>query len=447
MTASGSSVPDNRGSLPPSYPWKTTLLCLAAFAPGVMAQSILAPPPATPPLVPSSIEEYQTNQPVQMRVFSSVAPASSAENEPFKLGPITLRPDIFYQFIYGNGIESSPGQAQDTIVQELDTGLTLDLGPHWTLNYTPAFMFYSSSAFRNTINQSAQLQWGTVWHEWFLTGSQSYRDTDDPEIQTAGQTEQQNYSTALNAVYQVNDKLSMTMGLNQTFNDYGQTTSTNLFVGLVNSRSWSTMDWLNDQFWPRLSAGVGLGLGYNQQQESPDSTFQLYQAQINWRVTDKISFQSSGGLEDEEYLSGGERASLVPIFSAGLQYQPFEQTRISVSASRTLSTAAYLNENLQSTSISGSFSQRLLAGLVLELTGGFSSDSYIATAIAARANSMNDDVYSFNARLSCPFPKRGTFSIFYQYSDTSSVQSGFAFGSSAFSFSSNQIGFDVSYAY
>jgi hypothetical protein len=447
MRAPGFFAPENGSSRPSAYPWKTTLFCVAVFAPGVAAQSVLAPPPASPPLVPSSVAAYQTNQPVQMQVFVPSAPAAPEQNQPFKIGPIVIRPNIFYQFLYGNGIQSSAGQQQDTIVQQFSPGLVFEDGLHWTLNYTPTFNFYSSSAFRNTINQFVQLQWGTTWRDWLMTASQSYAHTDDPQIETAGQTEQDTYSTAFNGVYQFNDRLSMNIGLNQTFNIYGQTSSTNLLVGLVNSRTWSTMNWLNDQFWPRFSAGFGLGLGYNQQQNSPDSTFQQYQLQMSWRATDKISFQLNGGLEDQEYLSGNAGSLLTPIFGGGVQYQPFDLTKINVSANRTVSTSAYQNQNVESTSITGDFNQRLFGGLYADLTGGFSTARYIATATAVGGPSRSDDIYSFNARLSCPFPKRGTVSIFYQFSETSSTQSGFAPGASAFSYSSHQVGFDISYTY
>jgi hypothetical protein len=444
MMPLGYFVPGHRSSRSSICPWKTTLLCVAGFAPGVIAQDVLAPPPASPPSQPASVEEYQTNQPVQMQVFSPSAPAAAQAGQPFRWGSIIVRPDIFYQFIYGNGIQSSPGQQQNTIFQQLSPGVVLDAGSHWTLNYTPTFNFYSSSAFRDTINQSVQLQWGTTWRDWFMTASQGYSSTDDPQIETGGQTEQQTYSTALNGVYSFNDQLSMNMALNQTLNDYGQSSSADL--ALADSRAWSTLDWLNDQIWPRLSAGLGLGLGYNQQQGSSDSAFQQYQAQMSWRVTDKISFQLNGGLEDLEYLNSGASAMLTPIFGGSAQYQPFDQTKISVAANRTVTTAAFENQNIEATSITGDFNQRLFGGLALDLNGAFSWDRYVAS-IVTLSTARNDDIYSFTARLSCPFPKRGTVSIFYEYSDTASTQHGFATGSSAFGYSSNQVGFNISYAY
>jgi hypothetical protein len=422
------------------------LLCVAATVPGVMAQSVLAPPPAAPPLVPPAVEEYETNQSVQMQVFAPSATAPpQEENQPFTCGPVIIRPHLFYQFLYGSGIDSAPGQSQNTIVQQLAPGVLFDIGAHWTLDYTPTLNFYSSSNFQNTVDHSAQLQWGAAFRDWFVTASQSYAKTSDPQVETAGQTDQQTYSTVFNAIYNFNDRLSANLDLNQDLNYFGQT-STNLSLGLANSRTWSTMDWLYDQFWSRFNAGIGVGFGYNQQAGSPDSIYQQYQVSINWRVTDKISFQLNGGLEDQEYLSGSASDILTPIFGGAIQYQPFDQTRISVTANRTVSSSYYQNEVVEGTSVSADFNQRLFGGLFLDLTGGYATSSYVASTVGL-STGRNDDSYSFNARLTCPFPKRGSFAIFYQYSNNASSQTGFAIGGSAFSYSSSQIGFDISYTY
>jgi hypothetical protein len=448
MTAPGFFFPGNRCPRPSTYPWKTTLLCAAATVPGVMAQSILAPPPSPPPLVPSAVEEYQNNQAVQMQVFSPSATAPpEEETQPFKYGPVVIRPHIFYQFLYGSGIVSAPGQSQNTILQQLSPGVLFDIGTHWTLDYTPTLNFYSSSGFQNTVDHSALLQWGSAFRDWFVSASQGYTKTADPETETAGQTGQQTYSTALNATYQFNDKLSAVMGLNQNLNYVanGQS-STNLLLGLADSRTWSTMDWLYDQFWSRFNAGIGAGVGYNQQDGSPGSIYQQYQVSVNWRITDKVSFSANGGLEDQEYLSGGASDILTPIFGGTIQYQPFDQTRISVTANRTVTSSYYQSEDVENTSVTGDFNQRLFGGLFLDLSGGYMTSSYVATVVGL-STGRNDDSYSFNARLTCPFPKRGTFAVFYQYSNNSSTQTGFAVGASAFSYSTSQFGFDISYTY
>ena len=254
-------------------------------------------------------------------------------------------------------------------------------GDHWTLDYTPTLYFYSSSRFQNTVDHSVQLGWGMAYGDWFFSGSQGFASTSDPNVETAAQTGQKTYSTALNAAYQFNDKMSLDMGLSQNLDYIGNGASaTNYLQNLANSKSWSTMEWLNYQFWPRLNAGLGAGFGYTVQDGSPDSINEQYQAWVNWRATDKISFQLSGGLEDQQYLSGGASALVTPIFGATIQYQPFEQTRFSVSASRTVSPASFQNQTTKSTGISAGLNQRLLGRLYLDLSGGYNTTKFVASA-------------------------------------------------------------------
>ena len=221
------------------------------------------------------------------------------------------------------------------------------------------------------------------------------------------------------------------------------------------------MDWFNYQFWPRLSAGVGAGFGYTMQSYSPDAINEQYQARVSWRATDKISFQLSGGLEDQQYLSGGASDLLTPIFGATVQYQPFHQTRFSMSASRTVSPASFQNQTTESTVVTAGLNQRLLGRLTLDLSGGYGTTKYLTSASSSGqigyGAGRTDNSYSFGARLSCPVPllKRGTVSVFYQYSENSSSQNGYIqyyqfnipLSQSAYSYTSTQVGFEIGWRY
>ena len=113
--------------------------------------------------------------------------------------------------------------------------------------------------------------------------------------------------------------------------------------GLQDSYNWSTLEGVSYQFWPRLNAGLSLGGGYTKvaadgavADVNPDMVNEQAQLNLNWRATDKVSFQVSGGLEDQQFLAAGYRDSLEPIFSAAVQYQPFKVTQISLSAAAPL---------------------------------------------------------------------------------------------------------------
>src|SRR5580693_7582406 len=102
--------------------------------PRAAAQSVISSQAPVTPLT----TEWQQSQPDEMNVF---LPSGEAPENPlpemFQYGPVQLRPHVDYRFLYGNGILSTPSNQQATVIQEISPGILINLGTHWTLNYTP----------------------------------------------------------------------------------------------------------------------------------------------------------------------------------------------------------------------------------------------------------------------------------------------------------------------
>ena len=81
-------------------------------------------------------------------------------------------------------------------------------------------------------------------------------------------------------------------------------------------------------------------------------------------------------MQDQQYLSGGANGLVTPIFAATIQYQPFEQTTLSVTASRSVSPASFQNQTAENTGVTGGLNQRLLGKLYLDLSGGYNNTKY-----------------------------------------------------------------------
>jgi hypothetical protein len=199
------------------------------------------------------------------------------------------------------------------------------------------------------------------------------------------------------------------------------------------------MDWLNYQLWPRFDIGIGVGGGYVAVSQGTDMTYEQYQGRVNWRATDKISFQVHGGLEDRQFLDAGTGDLINPIYGVTVQYQPFEVTTLSLSANHTVSTSPFQNQVTENTDLTGSLNQRLLKRLYLSLGGGYHAVTYVASANGVSVG-RQDKYCSFNARLSTTFLKRGTIAATYQFSNNSSSLAGYGY-------SSNQFGFEVGFRY
>jgi len=410
---------------------RITLLGFLALARAVEAQDMFMPHAEfsmTPPALQS-----QTNE---MDVFSPAETTAGFQPEkpPFQWGPVSLRPHPFYRFLYGDGIPSAQTNYVATTIQEISPGFLFGIGSHWLLDYRPTWRLYSNRQFRDSLDQSVRLTGGTTYEDWLLGLSQSYDSSSMPLVETGTQTEQETYATAINASYRMNSQMSLDLALNQKFTSAQQFQS---------SREWSTLDWLNYQFWPRLDAALGVGVGYVDVDTGPDMTYEQFQGRISWRATDKLSFQVHGGLEDRQFLISGTDDAINPVAGGAIQYQPFETTKLSLSADHAvgvslLSASGSQNQVTESTDIRGSLNQRLLKQLHLDLGGGFHKVAYVSSG--AHSASREDEFFSFYVRLSCLFLKRGTAAVFYQVTDNSSTQPGFTF-------SSSQVGFEVGYRY
>lgn len=411
----------------------TTLVCMLTLARVMQAQQqVLAPPPAYS-VTPMAMQEYETNQPGAPRVEQFATGVEGTTPPRWTLwGPVTLHPHLLYRFLYGTGIESAPGQTENTIIQQFSPGVLFALGRHWTLDYTPLFSFYSSSSFHNSTDESVVLTWGTSYDDWIFGFSQGYTSSSAPLVQTGMQTDTQDYATSAKASYHFSGKMSVDLSISQNFSSAEQFTST---------KSWSTMDWLNYDTGARWDVGVGVGYEYDDVNPGPNTMEEQLQGRIRWQASEKINFALHGGLEYQQYLDGGAGNLITPVFGASVQYQPINTTTISLSGDRSISPSLFQGQVIETTSVGISLSQRLLTRLNLSLGSSYGHSNYRAsTNNPTTGTGRTDNYYAFTARLGTTWLDKGTASIFYQYSHNPSTEPGFTF-------SSSQVGAEIGYRF
>lgn len=381
---------------------------------------------------PQVEQEDVTNN--EMNVFIPAGEVNPDSNGLFQYGPANFHPHFNYSVTYGSGIAYTVGEQHDTVLQQLSPGLTVDLGSHWTVDYTPTINFYSSHYFQDNVGHSASLTGATHYEDWEFSLSQAFSSTQSPITETGAQTSQQAYTTALSAVCALSDQWSANAAVDQDFT---------LVSGFQNSYNWSTAEGLSYQFFPRLNAGFSLGGGYTKVEpngtgpSNPDFVDEQGQLNLNWRATDKISFQLSGGLEDQQYLTSGYKDNLSPVFSGAVQYQPFQYTQISLTASRTVGASDYFlsAQTTETTSVGLGLSQRILVKYQLNIGLAYSRGDY-TTTFGSLNTTRTDDQYSFNASFGRNFLTYANWAFTYEYSDNKSDIPGF-------SQRSNQIGFQI----
>lgn len=362
-------------------------------------------------------------------------PGTPIPNSPLAWYPFQFYPHLTYQVTYGNGLQSSPGHSEKTVMQTVSPGLHVRWRDIWSLDYTPSFVFYSSRQFRDTVNHSLSLEGATTYQAWRFSLSQTYVRSDEALVETASQTEEQTIGTALGARYQLNSKVALNFGVSQTITLASQS-ATNSVVS--DSTTWAANQGVEYQFIPQLTGTLTLSESYDSVQHGNNMTSEQLTAGFNWQVEERLTLSASAGAQVRQYTSGGASDTVDPIFTASARYQLFAETSLFITGERTQTPSLVSGQASTVTSVSCGLSQRLIGRFQLVLDGGYSHTEYDSTASGSSVR--NDDTTSFSANLSRSFLTRGTASVFYSYSHNSSSIAGFGY-------SSNQIGLSLGYRY
>ncbi|MDB6021256.1 MAG: hypothetical protein JWQ04_1113 [Pedosphaera sp.] len=406
------------------------LFCLFGSAAAAKAQQVLMVPPPSYSVTPPAMQEEQQNEGLgwlQPGVGKIPLPGFS---DLWHWGPVTLRPHATYQLLYADGIQSAPGQQQASVVQTFTAGMLFTIGTHWTLDYDASLTYYSNHQLTDSLGHSATLTWGTSYDDWTLGFSQGFTTSDAPNVETGAQTSIQGYSTSLSASHRFTSAFSM---------DFGVSQSISLVTGFTSSDTWSTSDWLNYQFWPRLDGALGVTYGYSAVSAGNDLSNESLQARLSWRIANKSSLVVHGGVADVQYLGSGLPDLITPTFGASFQYQAFRNTAISLSADRGITPSLLQNQASISTSLSVTLTQQILKRFSLSVAGSYGDNEYVASAAGINVN-RSDTSYSISTSLSWALLKRASIALTHQYSVNSSSAAGF-------SFASTQYGLQLGYSF
>ena len=365
-----------------------------------------------------------------------------------RYGPFWIHPRISYQFLHGTGLArfQKAGESGATELHTFSPGVAIELGDHWNIDYEAGLHEYVDPTLRDNVSHTLALTGRFTLQDWVFSFRQGYSQNAEILVDTAAQTTQQIHTTALSTHYSHSETLSYDFGVNQmirlspTYSDYS---------------NWSTMEWINYALAPKVSTGLGFGIGYSSIGQSqfrpgvPSTSFVSEQVQGRVVVTpsDKVSLSASGGLEFQQTLRKYGENLVNPVFSLTASYQPLEQTVFSISGSRALSGGYFAGESSQVTAINLGVRQRLLGKLHLDLAGGYQQTEYqslflfpIDQQLFQFQNQGRNRGLSFQSRLSATLFQSFAVGVFYRYSENESNSNLFG---RQFSYNSSQVGVDV----
>ena len=205
----------------------------------------------------------------------------------------------------------------------------------------------------------------------------------------------------------------------------------------IDSTNYNSSFSINHLFNPKLSLGLGITLGINEnsnsanlQNTSPTATLQPGNrqtsqqifTQIAWHPSPRISLSGQAGLQ---ILQAGDSHKTAPNFNLTAAWIPREGTALSLTGSELIqSSASTASANFISTSLVLGASQRLGRRMNLSLSLGYELATYYAIATTTTTD-RTDHLYSAQASWNVQLAQRCSASLLYAYSNNQSTTNGF----------------------
>jgi hypothetical protein len=279
-----------------------------------------------------------------------------------------------------------------------------------------------------SLSQDVQILDGTGLNADTGTGTTFTRTNLDG----AGRTRLNIYTTRLNANYSLTGKTFLTGGLSYSVSDYETLISSSVLSGNL---------YFNYTYSPKLAIGVGLAGGYDSVDAPSESqTFEQVNARASYELTGKVSASFSAGVEFRQVANSGAQDNGSPVFEGNLFYQPFDGTSLALTVSRrTMASATLAEQDFHSTSIILSARQRFLQRIYFGLSAGYENSEYFSTS-SGLSSTRNDDYYFLQPSVDFNLTSFWTAGLYYFYRKDDS-------SSSAFSFYNNQYGLRTSFTF
>ena len=308
------------------------------------------------------------------------------------------------------------------------------------LDYRPAVFLFADHSENNSVQHVARLDGQYRINRLTLTLSQMVQIMDGVDVQTtdstggleqqvnldvAGRTRFNIYTTHLNAAYYLTGKTFVSAGADYTATDY---------TSLISSEHISGNLFLNYNYSPKLVIGVGGTAGVNRvDAPNPDQTFEQANVRVSYQATGKLDLAGSAGVEVRHFEGDMRDEHISPVFDLRMGYAPFDGTRISLTANRRLLNSAVLAaQNYSVTNISIGLQQRLLQRFFLGVNAGYETSDYFST-VGAATPERDDDYFFVQPSIGVRVTRFWTVGAYYLRRQNSS-------SFDAFSFHDNQYG-------
>jgi hypothetical protein len=285
-------------------------------------------------------------------------------------------------------------------------------------SYSPIATIFTSHSSENVLDHDARFKVKWALPYLALSLRSHFLQLTGPNVDIGTRVTSTIFNTEISALYDYSDRTS----LESVFS--GETRSYD--VGL-SSREWINHDWLNYQYSPKTTIGLGAKFGYLQVETGPGQRYEQMLARVAYKITEKISVVANGGVEFRQVTGDGNPTN--PVFGLEVDYKPFPHTEVMISGLRQTENSAGVSfQNILSTSANFRARQRFLQRFYVGLEASYANYSYneIGGAISSGPQ-RTDNSFSVRPNVRMELTKNASIELSYQYRRDRSTFSRFSF--------------------
>src|SRR5207248_9741716 len=376
------------------------------FAQEALVASVTVEPPSlVPPEEPHQAVELDVPLPVPADTMPAATDSTRVDSGIPRRFHYELRFSV--RGVYDDNINLSHDNRVSDYYTTIEPSIMLGFGDTETVqdnylrrDYIASLFLFADHTEDNALQHEARVEGQYHINRLTLTLSQLVQVIDGDDVSAAnsaggfdqqvnldvaGRTRFNIYTTHVNAAYYLTGKTFLTLAGDYSATDYSTLISSDVVSGNL---------FLNYNYSPKLVIGVGGTAGYDRvDAPNPDQTFEQVNARLSYQVTGKMDLVASGGVEFRDFKGQGRDQYVSPVFEIGLNYMPFDGTKLSINANRrTLNSAVLAGQDYAVTNFTVNIQQRLLARFYLAASAGYENSDYFS-AIAGGAANRRDDYY------------------------------------------------------
>jgi hypothetical protein len=370
------------------------------------------------PLVPVEGSESGHDDPTKFRVHLRLETSVTFDDNIF-IQPRDKQSDVYFGITPIMAVGWGTFQADSSTVTGVSSRFpqveARDLsGNSLLLRYAPSATLFLHHSDQDAVNHDVML--GGRWSSGKLTldAAGRFQTLSAPDIDVGDRINSQVASGLFNAHYQMTEKTSLDSRFALEHDSYqGGLDSTDINLAMI----------MNYQVLPKTMVGMGAGFGYTTVESGQNQYYEQGLLHLRYLPTYKLNFDCTAGVEVRQIVNGSGRTS--PVFEFIASYSALDSTLISLSVSRRTETSAlFVDQNIERTTIEASIRQRLFQKVYVTLSGGYQHADYVDAGAAA---SRTDNFPYWGVESALEVTKWMSMKAGYRYQDDASSAGEFSF--------------------